>query len=82
MSLFIISTIFQALGLASILWAIESIRHPAKKNRLADTKFSNIIWGIINLFLGIALLVLFICLIVFSVLALILCLFFWELVGL
>ena len=59
MSLFIISTIFQALGLASILWAIESIRHPAKKNRLADTKFSNIIWGIINLFLGIALLVLF-----------------------
>ena len=31
----------------------------AKKNRLADTKFSNIVWGIINLFLGIALLVLF-----------------------
>jgi hypothetical protein len=49
----------QSLGIASLLWAIECFKDPSKETKISSTKLGNIIWGILNLIWGLALIWMF-----------------------
>ena len=53
------SIIMQSLGIASLLWAIECFKDPSKETKISSTKLGNIIWGILNLIWGLALIWMF-----------------------
>ena len=49
----------QCLGIGSLLWSIECFKDPSKKTKISSTKLGNIIWGILNLIWGFALIWMF-----------------------
>ncbi len=56
----------QSLGLLCLIFAVECLKDPSKKNKLATSKLGNILWGIFNLIAGFFLIWMFGYFIIFS----------------